>query len=200
MQLESVSIKTINDFPSLQVSFIHPLLNEVNNRVVFTGGTPEQHTQLIQFIMLGFYPLMNFKHSDYLNYLGSFSSKFYQIKLVLSDEKGNKVYVINELNSIKVDIEGGMTLNEFLTYHVPNIHVYKREHKGDIKEPQNNSIVLLDTPENYVEYPQYFISHLSKGNTNTQFICTTWGRDILSVISPYEIYEVFNKEKVLISI
>lgn len=200
MQLESVSIKTINDFPSLQVSFINPLLNEINKRVVFTGGTPEQHTQLIQFIMLGFYPLMNYKHSDYLNYLGSSPSKFYQIKLVLSDEKGNKVYVINELNSIKVDIEGGMTLNEFLTYHVPNIHVYKREHKGDIKEPQDNSIVLLDSPENYVNHPQYFMGQLLKGSSNTQFICTTNERDMLSVISPYETYEVFNKEKVLISI
>lgn len=191
MQLESLSVKTISDFPSLQVSFINLLLNEVNKRVVFTGGTPEEHTQLMQFIMLGFYPLMNLKQLDYLNYLGSPPSEFYQVKLVLNDREGNKAHITTELNSVKVNIDGSLSLNEFLTYHVPNVHVYKRGHKGNIVEPENSSIILLDTPENYLHNFHYFMS--SNSNTNNQFICTTDSSDVFNVVSPYETYRVFGK-------
>lgn len=201
MLLESLSIKILDKTlssnlpPSLEISFVNPLLNEINNRIVFTGGTPEQHTELLQLIMHGFYPLMNQTRLDYLHYFSIPPSYFYQVKLVFKDNKGSGVYVTVEPNDLKVYTEG-ISINEFFTLYVPNVHCYNNKHKGEILKVKSEKpvIILLDSLENCTDNPQYFISHLLKDNPNCQFICTTNSKDALGVISGYETYSVFNKE------
>lgn len=199
MLLESLSIKILDKTlssslpPSIEISFINPLLNEINNRIIFTGGIPKQHTELLQLIVHGFYPLMNLTRLNYLHYFSVPPSYFYQVKLVFKDNKGNGVYVSVEPNDLKVYTEG-ISVNEFFALYVPNVHCYNNKHKGDILKSEKPAIVLFDSLESFTDNPQYLISHLLKNNPNCQFICTTNSKDALGVISGYETYNVFNKE------